>query len=148
MLTIRLQRTGRKKLPMYRVVAQEHSVSPSSGKVAAYLGHFNPHTKETVLNQEKIEFYLSNGAQPSNRAAKLLKDNKIKLPDWVEITSKPERKPKKEPAEEAASAETPAPEAEEKAEEKADEAADEVEAPEKAVEPAEAAPEKDEAKSE
>lgn len=115
MLTIRLQRAGRKKLPMYRLVAQEHRRTPSSGKVAAYLGSYNPISKETALDVEKIEFYLKNGAQPSNKVAKLLQANKVKLPDWVKIQVRPEKAkpaPEAEAAPEAAaSIEEPAAEA-------------------------------------
>ena len=88
MLALRLQRVGRKKLAQYRLIAQEHSLQPTSGKVAAYLGSYNPHTKEAQLKKEEIEKYLSNGAQPSNSAAKLLKKEGVKLPDWVTIKTK------------------------------------------------------------
>lgn len=105
MLAIRLQRIGRKKLAHYRLIAQEHRIQPTSGKVAAYLGSYNPHTKEVNLDKEKIEFYLGNGAQPSNRVAKLLQNEGVTLPDWVSITQKPDRK---EEATEEAPAETEA----------------------------------------
>ena len=101
MLTLRLQRTGRKKLAHYRLIAQEHSLSPTSGRVAEFLGTFNPYTKEFTFDKEKVEKHLSNGAQPSNKVAKLLQANGQKLPSWVTITTKPERKkeePKKEEA--------------------------------------------------
>lgn len=83
MLAIRLQRLGRKAYPVYRVAVQEAQRHPSSGRVVAYVGSYNPHTKETKLNAEKVEFYLSNGAQPTPRVVKLLLDQKIKLPEWV-----------------------------------------------------------------
>ena len=35
-----------------------------------------------VLNKEKVEFYLKNGAQPSSRVAFVLKKEGVKLPDW------------------------------------------------------------------
>ena len=92
MLTLRLKRTGRKKLPQYRLIAQEHRLSPSSGKVAAYLGSYNPHTKDFNFDKEKTESLLANGAQPSNRVAILLSKAGLKLPKWVVITQKPEKK--------------------------------------------------------
>jgi ribosomal protein S16 len=82
---------------MYRLVAQEHGRSPTSGRVAAFLGNYNPHKKEFNFNKEKVEFYLKNGAQPSNRVAMLLEKNKVKLPEWVKIHRAPEP-PKKEEA--------------------------------------------------
>lgn len=83
MLAIRLQRLGRKALPVYRVAVQESQRHPSSGRVVAYVGAYNPHTKEVKLNKEKIEFYLKNGAQPSPRVVRLLEADKIALPEWV-----------------------------------------------------------------
>jgi small subunit ribosomal protein S16 len=84
MLAIRLQRQGRKGYPVYRVVVQESQLAPTSGRVVAYVGSYNPHTKENSLKIDVIEKYLSNGAQPSPRVVKLLVENKVKLPSWVE----------------------------------------------------------------
>ena len=83
MLAIRLQRLGRKGYPTYRLAVQESQRHPSSGRVVAYVGSYNPHTKETTLNIEKVQHYLSNGAQPTPRVVKLLKSAGVKLPIWV-----------------------------------------------------------------
>lgn len=83
MLAIRLQRIGRQGYPIYRVAVQEAQRHPSSGRVVAYVGAYNPHTKETKLDTEKVEFYLGNGAQPTPRVAKILNEQKVKLPAWV-----------------------------------------------------------------
>jgi len=88
MLTIRMQRTGRKGHAMFRVVVQDSRVTPTSGKVVALLGSYDPHAKTTTLNKEKAAAFLKNGAQPSDRAALLLKSEGVKLPKWVEIDSK------------------------------------------------------------
>ena len=84
MLAIRLQRVGRKGYPVYRIVVMEAGRHPSSGRVVAYVGSYNPHTKEHKLNKELIEKYLNNGARPTPRVVKLLVEDKIKLPAWVE----------------------------------------------------------------
>jgi small subunit ribosomal protein S16 len=84
MLAIRLQRQGRKGFPVYRIIVQEAQLTPTSGRVVAYVGSFNPHTKETNLKTDEVEKYLSNGAQPTPRVVKLLLENKVKLPNWVE----------------------------------------------------------------
>lgn len=83
MLAIRLQRLGRKALPVYRLAVQESQRHPSSGRVVAYVGSYNPHTKETRIDTEKVEYYLGNGAQPTPRVVRILKDQKVKLPSWV-----------------------------------------------------------------
>ncbi|MGB4967456.1 MAG: 30S ribosomal protein S16, partial [Candidatus Saccharimonadales bacterium] len=67
MLVIRLQRTGRKGHAQFRVVVQDSRRTPTSGKIVAQVGTYNPHTKEIVLDKERTQTYLNNGAQPSER---------------------------------------------------------------------------------
>jgi small subunit ribosomal protein S16 len=130
MLAIRMQRTGRKGYPMYRVVVQDSHRQPTSGRVVANLGSYNPHTKESTLDKEKAATFLKNGAQPSDRVVKLLKAEKVALPAWVKVTSDKKQKVLKnaeklrrnQPKEEA-----PVAEAEEVAEATAEEATPEVE---------------------
>src|ERR1700744_3698114 len=87
MLAIRMQRTGRKGHAMFRVVVQDSRRTPSSGKVVARLGSYDPHAKTTTLDKEKASFYLEHGAQPSTRVALLLKNEGVKLPDWVTLST-------------------------------------------------------------
>lgn len=116
MLAIRLQRTGRSGYAQYRVIVQDAHKSPTSGRVVAYIGSYDPHAKTVSLKKEKAQFYLDHGAQPSERVARLLKSEGIKLPKWVELsepkerkTRNPEKLRKNQPAEEKApEAETPA----------------------------------------
>jgi small subunit ribosomal protein S16 len=96
MLVIRLARTGRKKYPTYRLVAAD-SRRPTTGKFVSLLGHYNPHTKEFSLKKDEVQQYLKNGAQPSDAVIKLLQQEKLDLPEWVQPKVRPERKPKKEP---------------------------------------------------
>ncbi len=83
MLAIRLQRVGRKGYPVYRIAVQEAQRHPSSGRVVAYVGTYNPHTKDSNVQVEVAQKYLDNGAQPSPRVVKLLKDAGVNLPSWV-----------------------------------------------------------------
>ncbi|MEI6850369.1 MAG: 30S ribosomal protein S16 [Candidatus Saccharibacteria bacterium] len=83
MLAIRLQRVGRKGHAMYRMAVQESQRHPSSGRVVAYVGTYDPHTKDAKVQVEIAQKYLDNGAQPSPRVVKLLKDAGVKLPKWV-----------------------------------------------------------------
>lgn len=80
MLAIRLQRLGRKSLPVYRLAVQEAQRHPSSGRVVAYIGSYNPHTKETHLNADKVAYYLEHGAQPTPRVVRILSEQKVSLP--------------------------------------------------------------------
>ncbi len=103
MLVIRLARTGRTKYPTYRIVAAE-SARAATGKFVQMMGHYNPHTKELVIDRESIEKRLSQGAQPSNSVVKLLMREKVALPAWVSLKTKTP-KPVETTAEEAAPAE-------------------------------------------
>ena len=83
MLAIRLQRVGRAGYPTSRLAVQEAQRHPSSGRVVAYVGSYNPHTKDAHVQVELAQKYLDNGAQPTPRVVKLLKDAGVKLPKWV-----------------------------------------------------------------
>ncbi len=96
MLTIRMQRTGRKGHAMFRMVVQDARRTPLSGKVVAYLGSYDPHHKTLNLDKEKVSFYLSHGAQPSPRIVSILKREQIKLPKWVNDV-KPKKREVKNP---------------------------------------------------
>jgi len=92
MLVIRLQRTGRKGHAQFRVVVQDSRRTPTSGKIVAQVGTYNPHTKEIVLDKERTQTYLNNGAQPSERVVFILKKEGVKMPAWVKDTAKKEGK--------------------------------------------------------
>lgn len=107
MLAIRLQRTGRKGHAQFRVLVQDSRRTPTSGRFVFLLGNYDPHSKTLNVNKEKAEYYLANGARPSDRVARLLQKDGIKLPDWVKLEAKqsaktrhPEKLRKNQPAEE------------------------------------------------
>lgn len=120
MLVIRMQRTGRKGHAQFRVVVQDSRRTPTSGRVVAALGSYNPHDKKANIDKEKVSFYLEHGAQPSERVARMLKAEGVKLPDWVKLgedkkrdIKNTEKLRKNRPAEEvAAEVEEPAAETE------------------------------------
>ncbi len=117
MLAIRLQRLGRKAYPVYRVAVQEAQRHPSSGRVVAYVGSYNPHTKEANIQVEVAQKYLDNGAQPTPRVVKLLRDAGVTLPKWVKTPATDKQKTirnaeklrKNQPKEEIAEAPAEAP---------------------------------------
>jgi len=92
MLAIRLQRVGRAGYPTYRLAVQESQRHPSSGRVVAYVGSYNPHTKEATVQVEAAQKYLSNGAQPTPRVAKLLASAGVVLPSWVKTPATDKQK--------------------------------------------------------
>ena len=83
MLAIRMQRQGRKGLAHYRIIVQDSRLTPTSGRIVAQVGSYNPHTKEVVLNKETAQKFLDNGAQPSPRVVLVLEKEGVKLPKWV-----------------------------------------------------------------
>lgn len=71
---IRLKRLGAKKAPFYRIVVAD-SRSPRDGKFIEEVGYYDP-TKEPMelkVNQELVQKWLANGAQPSDTVKSLLK---------------------------------------------------------------------------
>jgi len=110
-----MQRTGRKGHAMFRVVVQDSRRTPTSGKVVAQLGSYDPHAKNASVDKTKAQFYLDHGAQPSERVIRLLKAEGVKLPKWVELSDKkagklrnPEKLRRNRPAEPEAPAEAEA----------------------------------------
>lgn len=71
MVSIRLQRIGRKKLPHFRLIVQDKQKDPWD-KSLEILGSMNPRTKEVSLKKERIEYWLSVGAQCTNTVNNLL----------------------------------------------------------------------------
>lgn len=76
MLKIRLSRGGRKNLAFYRIVVT-NITSPRDSKFLEKLGTFNPlladeNTNRFTINKERVEHWLSVGAQPTEKVAKLL----------------------------------------------------------------------------
>lgn len=86
MLAIRMQRTGRKGHAMFRVIVQDSRLTPTSGKIVASLGNYDPHARVMTVDKDKASFYLEHGAQPSDRIARLLKKEGVKLPKWVVVS--------------------------------------------------------------
>ena len=73
MLSIRLRRTGSKKRPFFRVVVSE-ARSKKEGQYIEVLGFYNPRTKPAVveINKERITYWISKGARPSDSVRTLL----------------------------------------------------------------------------
>ncbi|MCL5783878.1 MAG: 30S ribosomal protein S16 [Patescibacteria group bacterium] len=84
---IRLMRIGAKKRPFYRVVAVDEK-KKRTGKYIELLGTYNPLTepKEIILRKDRIDWWMSRGAVPSDGYLRIIK----------QAPQKPPRKPKKE----------------------------------------------------
>ena len=86
-LKIRLSRAGAKKRPFYRIVIAD-SRFPRDGRFIEIVGTYEPilpkdHEKRTVLNVERIQHWLSRGAQPTDRVLRFL--------DQAGVAKRPQR---------------------------------------------------------
>ena len=72
MTVIRLTRMGRNKKPFYRIVVTDSRKRRDSGWIES-IGYFNPVTEPKVLknDEERYNYWLSVGAKPSEKVAKL-----------------------------------------------------------------------------
>ncbi len=105
MLTIRLQRTGRKHEPTFRVVLTDSKNGPKSGKSLENLGWYDTRikNKSDQIDTEKIKYWISKGAKPSVTLHNFLVNQKV-------ITGKKVNAlPKKKPIKKEGDAPTPAP---------------------------------------
>ena len=127
MLTIRLARSGAKKRPFYHVSVAD-SRMPRDGRFVERVGYYNPIASgqevRLELDLERIDYWIGQGAQPSDRVLNLLKQNK-ETPEQTEkrlaikdlkrqkkLAKKlAAKEPEEAPAEEAAAEEAPAEEA-------------------------------------
>lgn len=95
MLMIRLQRIGKKKQAHFRVILTEHTKKPQ-GKYQELLGSYNPHAKEFKVDRERVEHWMSNGAQISPTVNNLMVNHKIwdrpKVQSWKPKKKKEEAK--------------------------------------------------------
>jgi small subunit ribosomal protein S16 len=162
MLKIRMSRGGAKKRPFYKIVIAD-SRRPRDGKFIEKVGFFNPllpkDKKERLnLDTDRIKYWLSQGAQPSDRVARFLgQENIIPMPAQKNnpIKAKPKKKAQEklkaaEEAKKAAEAAAAAPAVESPAAEEtpAVEAAPAEQAPVAESAPAEQAPAAEEAPEE
>jgi small subunit ribosomal protein S16 len=74
MLMIRLARFGAKKKPTYRLVVIEKE---RNSRAVEVVGHYNPVSKpkQVHIKHDRVEYWLKNGAQPSDTVNRLLKQN-------------------------------------------------------------------------
>ena len=97
MLTIRLKRVGRKNQPSYKVIVTPKKLGGPAGKPVEYLGWYNSLQKKFELKKERIQYWMSQGAQPSASLHNLLVKSGM-----VSAGKIPVHKKSKKPAEAAA----------------------------------------------
>ena len=90
MVKIRLRRVGSKGKPSYRLVVADVR-APRDGAFIDIIGHYNPLTdpETVVINEEKAQHWLQQGAQPTDTVARLLTKAGIIEKSKAGITEKP-----------------------------------------------------------
>ena len=150
MLTIRLARAGVKKRPFFHIRVAD-SRKPRDGRFIEKVGYFNPIASgqevRLEVDQERVDYWISQGAQLSDRVTTLLKRN-AETPEQTEKRhALKEAKRLKKLSDKAALKVVEEAPAEEAAEAPAEEAAEEAPAEEAAEAPAEEAPAAEENKT-
>jgi len=112
---IRLARTGRKKIVRYRIVVADSRMQ-RDGRFLENIGNYDPQAnpKKFVYKLDRIAYWLSQGAEPSETVANLLKQDRTlekieavskgEAPELLTIERLPERKRKSKPKHEKKSA--------------------------------------------
>ncbi|WP_316353017.1 30S ribosomal protein S16 [Candidatus Trichorickettsia mobilis] len=102
---IRLARGGAKKRPFYRIVVA-NATAPRDGDFLEKVGTYNPllandNKDRIVLKVDRIEYWLSCGAKPTEIVAKFIAAAGVNLPEWakkemaIRTQGQQARKPKK-----------------------------------------------------
>lgn len=85
MLNIRLQRTGKRGQAYFRVIVVEHTKKPK-GEYLELLGNYNPHEKQFKVDKERVEYWISKGAQATPTVNNLMTNYKVwdkpKMQSW------------------------------------------------------------------
>jgi len=127
MLIIRLFRVGKKNQPSFKIVVTDKRRPTRAGRFVEEVGFWNPLTKEKVLRQERIKYWVSVGAKPSPTVFNLLISEKIlegkKIPKHKKLKKKEGKTEEKAPAPEKPAEEKPQKEAPKKKEKFEEEAA-------------------------
>jgi len=92
MLKIRLQRTGKKNQPFFRIIVCDKRNAAKAGRSLEVVGFFNPLTKEKNVKADRVKYWLSVGAQPSDRAHNLFVKEGIIKADKIAVHAKAKKK--------------------------------------------------------
>ncbi len=101
MLKIRFFRVGKKNQPSFKIVVTDKRRPPSGGRFVEEVGFLNPLTKEKNLKAERIKYWISKGAKPSDSVYNLLIKEKVLEGKKIPLHKKKKEKKK------AASAQAP-----------------------------------------
>jgi small subunit ribosomal protein S16 len=99
MLVIRFFRTGKKNQPTFKIVVTDKRKPPKAGRFVEEVGFYNSLTKEKVLSADRIKYWLSVGAKPSDTVHNFLVSEKIIEGKKIPSHKKSKKETKEEPVE-------------------------------------------------
>ena len=71
MVKLRLRRTGTRNKACFRIVAAD-ARSPRDGRFIEVIGYYDPRHEDEKIDLERVEYWLSNGAQPSQTVGHII----------------------------------------------------------------------------
>ncbi len=96
-VVIRMKRTGRKNRPSFRISATD-SRNPRDGRTLETLGHYDPasprEAQQLSLDVERVRYWLSRGAKPSETVASILRRQRVERPARKKGRARPGRSKK------------------------------------------------------
>ena len=93
MLKIRLQRVGRVHEPSFRLVLTDSKNSSKSGRFKEILGSYDPRKSTDALEAERIKYWISQGASPTDTVHNLLVKHKIINTKKINVSAKSKHAP-------------------------------------------------------
>lgn len=97
MVRLRLIRVGRRNDPHFRLVAQDQKRAPK-GAYLELLGNWSPTSKQRSLNKERVAYWLSKGATPSDTVWNMCVSEGIVKGKKIAVHAKPKKKVAEESA--------------------------------------------------
>ena len=91
MLMIRLQRVGRKNIPTFRIVVTDKRNSTKSGKYLEVLGNFDPVKDVKEVKEDRVKYWMSMGAKPTDTLHNFFIEKKII--SGKKVNALPKKKP-------------------------------------------------------
>lgn len=67
-----MQRVGRINMPAYRIIVVEHTEGPKTGNIVEKVGTYNPRSKERAIDADRVKYWMSVGAKPSDTVHNML----------------------------------------------------------------------------
>ncbi len=91
MLNIRLSRAGKKNYAQYRIVVAEKT-SPIKGRFVEQVGSYDPHSKKAVIKEDRVKYWISQGAGCSVTVHNLLVENGVIDEKKIPVSLKSKKK--------------------------------------------------------